>query len=160
MKNPKQSNVEKAANINDFGRTSFVTHTTGLKERIQKVEHLFKLKKDGKTVGYLLFEDGFIQISVDGKYFHYLDNQNPTGSLSYNHHRFNIFIDWDSIHPFVTKDKNGKDVFADDEVVSNKDDPILEVRGIVKYRPRFADYIIEGTQRYGIKNTDIELIED
>ncbi len=28
--------VEAAANINDFGRTSFVTHTTGLKERIDR----------------------------------------------------------------------------------------------------------------------------
>ena len=34
---PKQTPVEKAANINKFGRTSFVTHTVGLKERIQKM---------------------------------------------------------------------------------------------------------------------------
>lgn len=38
MKKPKQSNVEKAADINDFGRNSFVTHTTGLVERVETME--------------------------------------------------------------------------------------------------------------------------
>ena len=38
-------------NINDFGRTSFVTWTTGLIERIKMTEHLFVTKdKNGDDV--------------------------------------------------------------------------------------------------------------
>lgn len=70
------------------------------------MEHLFKLKKDGKTVGYYRFApyrdegDMELQMRIDGKEWW------SSGDM----------LDFDSIHPFVTKDKNGKDVFADDEI--------------------------------------------
>lgn len=115
------------------------------------MKHLFKLKKDGKTVGYekraqYRPSDDNLVIFSSFNGIEWFENELTNG--------------YNSAHPFVATDKNGKDVFEGDEIVSNKDDPILEVKGVVKYRSRFADYIIEGTQRYGIKNTDIELIED
>lgn len=63
-------------------------------------EHLFKLKKDGKTVGYLKLADGWTQFQRIGRDDWY----------------FPCDVKWTSAHPFVTKDKNDKDVFADDIV--------------------------------------------
>jgi len=71
-------------------------------------EHLFKLKKDGKTVGYYRFViyrddcDMELQYSKDGKLWN-------SGDM----------IDFNSIHPFVTKDKNGKNVFHADYILAN-----------------------------------------
>lgn len=74
-------------------------------------KHLFKLKKDGKTVGYMQLQKhnkpnehiGFLwRYSRDCKH-------RWTGQKA----RWPIF---NSAHPFVTKDKNGKDVFAGDKV--------------------------------------------
>ncbi len=61
------------------------------KETEKMIEHLFKLKKDGKTVGYLCIKDGCISTCSDP---------------------------WDTAHPFVTKDKNGNDVFEGDKMLS------------------------------------------
>lgn len=77
------------------------------------MEHLYKLKKDGKTVGYcklIKYRDPLDSIrrwvgwgySKDGKKW----GQRQTT--------------FDTAHPFVTKDKNGKDVFAGDSVRSGK----------------------------------------
>jgi len=89
-------------------------------------KHLFKLKKDGKAVGYLEFKDGkFVYSNEDGSYVSpycisiwkgkVFSFQCPAYSSSYYEHDE---CEYDSIHLFVTKDKNGKDVFADDEVQS------------------------------------------
>lgn len=67
---------------------------------------------------------------------------------------------------FVTKDKNGKDVFAGDRVKS--DTCIGFHEGIVTYRPDFSDYVVvkdgfdvdEGYGNFGCKSKDIELIEE
>jgi len=88
------------------------------------MEHLFKLKKDGKTVGYLKFEKvGFsiaiylTQTDLDIWYplwkMHY---EGSSHSYEFIVGKKSIYIIFDSIHPFVTKDKNGMDVFADDLV--------------------------------------------
>jgi len=87
-------------------------------------EHLFKLKKDGKTVGYLEFKDGkFVYSNEDGSYVSpycisiwngkVFSFQCPAYGSSYYEHDE---CEYDSLHPFVTKDKNGKDVFAGDKV--------------------------------------------
>ena len=70
-------------------------------------EHLFKLKKDGKVVGFEKRaqyrpsdDDLCIFSSYDG--IQWFENELANG--------------YNSAHPFVTEDKNGKDVFADDPV--------------------------------------------
>lgn len=77
-------------------------------------ELLFKLKRDGKTVGYM-------KINPKGKWdkLHPMEDKfmfRPIG-LAHENKWYCIgfrCLDFDSIYPFVTKDKNGKDVFADD----------------------------------------------
>jgi hypothetical protein len=67
------------------------------------MEHLFKLKKDGKTVGWLLIAKGKVW-----------------GKSRYECDEFSEWDNWgfmfDTAHPFVTKDKDGKEVFEDNEV--------------------------------------------
>ena len=67
-------------------------------------EHLFKLTKYGKTVGYMKIVGGAV-----------LYKHPPAEKWA------NAWLEWktaiicfDTAHPFVTKDKNGKDVFARD----------------------------------------------
>ena len=64
-------------------------------------EHLFKLKKDSKMVGYLKLASGWTQFQSLGRIAWY----------------YPCDFKWTSAHQFVTKDKNGKDVFAGDEVL-------------------------------------------
>lgn len=78
------------------------------------MEHLFKLKEDGKTVGYLKIQGGILQGSIDGLDWHYITNQNPAGDLMLSNEQWVHFFD--TAHPFVTKDKNGKDVFEGDKI--------------------------------------------
>ena len=70
------------------------------------MEHLFKLKKDGKTVGYLELygrpKGVIFSPFVKGVWVPYDVN--------------NSAMDFDTANLFVTKDKNGKDVFAGDKV--------------------------------------------
>lgn len=65
-------------------------------------EHLFKLKKDGKTVGYLKLAKGWTQFQALGREDWY----------------YPCDFAWHTAHLFVTKDKNGKDVFAGDTLRS------------------------------------------
>jgi len=88
------------------------------------MDNLFKLKKDGKTVGYLEFKDGkFIYSNEDssyvspylisiwkGKVFSF--SAPAYGSSYYEHDE----CEYDSIHPYVTDDKNGDKVFAGDRI--------------------------------------------
>ena len=67
--------------------------------------NLFKLKKDGKTVGYLRFaeysdKDLHIQLSVEG------DEWDDDSEL----------VEYNEILPYVCDDKNGEKVFAGDKV--------------------------------------------
>lgn len=72
--------------------------------------HLFKLKKDGKCVGYL-------ELRIRTPYGYpvlWFRNLSRLDEGREWHSGNNVQAD--SIHPFVTKDKHGKDVFADDPV--------------------------------------------
>jgi len=62
-------------------------------------KHLFKLKKDGKTVGYLKLANGWTQFQRIGRDDWY----------------YPCDFKWNTAHPFVTKDKNGKDIYKGDE---------------------------------------------
>lgn len=112
------------------------------------MNHLFKLKKDGKTVGYLKFAERAKGILfsplLDGIWVPY-DKGNPA-------------MVFDIAHLFVCKDKNGKDVFADDEVDS------IGNRCLVmwhKVHLQWCLWHIEGDYYFGqIRKTDIELIEE
>lgn len=74
------------------------------------MNNLFKLKKDGKTVGYL-------ELLVRTPYGYPVLWFRDLGRLDEGRewHSGNN-VQADSIHPFVTKSKDGKDVFADDEI--------------------------------------------
>jgi hypothetical protein len=99
------------------------------------MEHKFKLKKDGKTVGYLeiFAEDGEVVFRKD-----LIDDMDcdiwEQG-----------ICDFDTAHPFVTKDKNGKDIFAGDSLKSGKriikvvwDEEYLQWRAGEKDNPYFS----------------------
>lgn len=69
------------------------------------MEYLFKLKKDGKTVGYLKIISEFGRVLL-----------NPISRPGYWTRYDGVLTEklFNSVHPFVTEDKNGKDVFAGD----------------------------------------------
>ena len=71
------------------------------------MKNLFKLKKDGKTVGYL---ELFVRTPYGYPVLWFRNKEWHSGNN----------VQADSVHPFVTKDKNGKDVFAGDTVRSGK----------------------------------------
>lgn len=95
-------------------------------------EHLFKLKKDGKTVGYERFvycdqREGYLkgkslvpQHSKDGVHWGYIylwELKTSTKGYWFEAQLDNdTYIEHDEKYPFVTKDKNGKDVFAGDRI--------------------------------------------
>lgn len=125
------------------------------------MEHLFKLKKDGKTVGYLKIRGGNILGSVDGKRFTFVTEQNQSRGIYLYQDIGRPFIDYDSAHPFVTKDKNGKDVFSGDKVKSGKriltivwDKDCLQWRAGEEDNPHFAPL-----SQWAISE-QFELIED
>lgn len=72
------------------------------------MEHLFKLKKDGKCVGYLRIKDGKV-------WWKYTEYEKAVALCWYNV-GVGKTIKFDTAHQFVTKGKNGKDVFIDDFV--------------------------------------------
>ena len=120
------------------------------------MEHLFKLKKDGKTVGY----------STLIKYYDPLDNSRHWTMWGYSKNGKKWIqqrITFDTAHPFVTKDKNGKDVFAGDKAFGNvwmEDLPVHRVVGEIIYHN--CGYCLQTPTTYYHLNDlkDIELIED
>lgn len=132
-------------------------------------EHLFKLKREGKTVGYLLLEDGFLQASTNGKNYFYVQAQSPAGGLLIYPSNNLFWLDYDTAHPFVTKDNSGKDVFADDKIKALYFWPDAKkpqtITGKVGWRDETLNWVL-----YHTPNTpecaflwqlhDIELIED
>lgn len=114
-------------------------------------EHLFKLKKDGKTVGYLLIEDGFLMVSENGINYYSAYEQSPAGGLKICQEG-NIFslIDFDTSHPFVCKDKNGKDVFVGDRVRRINGEPCF-----IEWYAEECRYVLHNNQNY----YDIDVLE-
>ena len=123
-------------------------------------EHLFKLKKEGKTVGYCKWTEQFgwhYSLTTDFKktFTHFVVSQT-------------IPI---SIYPFVTKDKNGKDVFASDEVLVYKGKENIG-EGYVDFNERFLWWVVNNSNQdddrespqdwsqLSLCDVDIELIED
>ena len=125
--------------------------------------NLFKLKKDGKTVGYFKFDwcdwgdcskkvkHMGVQFSEDG--LKWLD---LFGDLTY-----------DAIHPYVCLDKNGDKVFSGDKVIYRspdldelcEDEENEELEASVA--GGFLIYDVEGTDFVeASKFGDIELIKD
>jgi hypothetical protein len=116
-------------------------------------EHLFKLKRAGKTVGYLE-----LRIKTPHGYpVLWFRNLGRLDEGREWHSGNNIQAD--SIHLFVTKDKNGKDVFAGDEVDS------MSNRCLVMWHKvmfQWCLWHIEGDYYFGSLGSEqvIELIED
>ena len=75
-------------------------------------KHLFKLKEDGKTVGLIeLYQNGNLRLQYDG-------TSCPWTHICWPQH-LSKFLEEKKVtstHPFVCKDKNGKDVFAGDRI--------------------------------------------
>lgn len=123
-------------------------------------ENLFKLKKDGKTVGYVqLWHWGGLLYSKDTRFY---PNTNKT--------RLPREIDGEGLtfHSFVTKDKNGKDVFAGDlikGIISDVSSKSLIGKIVAKESPLSCwmfKWKFEGKEYLAPAPDlqDIELIED
>lgn len=119
------------------------------------MNHLFKLKKDGKTVGYLRFAKYRPQSNND------LCVQSKCVICNGTEWNDGDTLDYDSIHPFVCKDKNGKDVFANDCCHSGYAD------GYIRWSEAELAWIFEWDDKRGdthsvrvSKLPDIELIEE
>ncbi len=145
-------------------------------------EHLFKLKKDGKMVGYEKYiycdqREGYVkgkslvpQHSKDGKYWEYIYlwdlKTRPKGYWFEAHFDMDVYIEHDEKCPFVTKDKNGEDVFAGDKVIYRPpdidelcEDEEEELEATVT--GGFLIFDIEGTDFVeASKFGDIELIKE
>ena len=123
--------------------------------------NLFKLKKDGKTVGYLKIND-YIWWSTCGRIW--LEIHPQEGCSDY----FEDDHEWDEAHPYVCDDKNGDKVFSGDEVRHNDFDngagtvePLM-MSGIFQgWTVEF--YFPEDTERNAARigdSNDIELIKE
>lgn len=130
-------------------------------------ELLFKLKKEGKTVGYLKIRGGNLLGSEDGKRFTFVTEQNQSRGIYLYRDIGRPFIDYDSAHPFVCKDKNGKGVFAGDKVKANGIIAIVkldvrECRYMLSTIPSLCEYPPGLYDHMGSKFiwSDIELIEE
>ena len=103
--------------ITDFGQRSFVTWPTSLVERVKMAEKEIQmnkvrgLTKEGERVygWYAEVEDKHIIIAEKSVFTH------PRGFI----YDF-VEVIPETVGQFVTKDKNGKDVYAGDKVKSGK----------------------------------------
>lgn len=113
--------------------------------------HLFKLKKDGKTVGYLKIDPS----SRFGVLWQKLDDV-----WIENIHCPDLYFKFDTAHLFVCPDKNGKDVFAGDEVKwKNPAGDEAEIEAVAKGGFLFWD--VDGAVFCPADEVgDIELIEE
>ena len=80
------------------------------------IDYLFKLKKDGKTVGYLMLMGAEARYGFDSDECVYTHNIFEMQLCKEYQDSYQSFLSVLIAHPFVTKDKNGKDVFAGDKV--------------------------------------------
>ena len=131
------------------------------------MKHLFKLKKDGKVVGYLELKGGIPSPETAA--------EKPltaiAGLIWYTAGKTlmawrDIELQWDTAHLLVTKGKNGKDVFAGDKVKANGIMVIVkwdtrECRYMLSTIPSLCEYPPALYDNMGSKFVwpDIELIE-
>lgn len=120
--------------------------------------HLFKLKKDGKTVGYLRFAKYRPQFNND------LCVQSKCLICNGAEWDEGDTLDYDSIYPFVCPDKNGKEVFAGDRVKWRPEelDELCEDEFLTAtIEGGFLVFDVEGTDFVEASHfKDIELIEE
>lgn len=79
-------------------------------------EHLFKLTRASVKIGYLNLEGA--NPCYGGAIGSYPYGAYEFGEMMKNSYGTDFSLSDFDAHPFVTKDKNGKDVFADDKVRS------------------------------------------
>ena len=118
------------------------------------MNELFKLKKDGKTVGYLRFNGACARYS-DPKTHKNLSQREFESLPHINCSAIDL-----RLFPFVTKDKNGKDVFAGDKMQSK--DRLRKYE--VVWNERQCNWFLRGLSTSWAVNEptwkDYELIED
>jgi len=116
------------------------------------MSYLFKLTKDGKTVGYLRIKEGKV-------WWQYTEYDKLVNACWYEV-RTGKPIDFDTAHPFVCKDKNDKDVFGGDKVESMGGNRCLVAWHEV--HQQWCLWHIEGDYYFGAltSNEDVELIEE
>lgn len=118
------------------------------------MNHLFKLKKDGKTVGYLeLYQDGNLRLEYNKASCPWVHTGWPSHLRKFlNEEKVT------SIHPFVCKDKNKKDVFADDKVDSIGNHCLVMWHKVLL---RWCLWHIEGDYYFSaVSKREFELIEE
>ncbi|MEE9354757.1 MAG: hypothetical protein V3U75_04130 [Methylococcaceae bacterium] len=138
-------------------------------------ELLFKLKKDGKCVGYERYvycdqREGYVkgkslvpQHSKDGIHWEHIYSWDmkttPKGYYFESYLDTDVYIEHDEKCHFVTTDKNGDKVFADDGVIWDED-----YSGTVIYAPDLCCWLveidIEGKPSQRIITDNIELIKE
>ena len=131
-------------------------------------EHLFKLKKDSKTVGYSHINNyGQLMFRFPDEADWWCINIFWSKMID----RYGFGICPCSYHPFVTKDKTGKDVFKGDEVLVYKGKKNIG-EGYVDFNERFLWWVVNNSNQdndrespqdwsqLSLCDVDIELIED
>lgn len=117
------------------------------------MEHLFKLKRNDKTVGYCKWT-----VDWGWKYSLIADFKDTFTHFAVAQHK------GINAHPFVCKDKNGKDVFVDDKVSFWLIGCPDRATGIIKWQQeshRFVFVEDSSKSEWGFTDkNDIELIED
>lgn len=115
------------------------------------MEHLYKLKKDGKTVGYLNIDKGI----------HWSDEVSIPSNP----------IDFDTAHPLVCLDRNREQVFDKDEVLVYRGKKNIG-EGHIGFHKRFLWWVVDNSNRdnnrespedwsqLSLCDVDIELIKD
>ena len=119
------------------------------------MNNLFKLKKDGKVVGYLQFDKYRPTYNNDLEvYGKWIDDPNEEW-------REGVTPEFDEILPFVCDDKNGDEVFAGDTVkMQNPSTLEWNIEGVITQNEKIlAFYIKSGCCRWSMDN-NIELIKE
>lgn len=117
--------------------------------------HLFKLKKDGKTVGYLKIDRCLPNNPNRKELIVFSSSVDEATHWFENEPQF----EYDEVCPFVTKDKNGKEVFDGDKVDSMGNRCLVMWH---KVHRQWCLWHIEGDYYFGALTSkeSIELIED
>lgn len=110
-----------------------------------------KLKRAGKCVGYMRFAPG-----QQVEYWWSPDLDSKTAQWGW-HQNFQF----DSIHLFVCKDRNGKDVFCDDWILFRLDNEEPSERTQITWEEEYHLFAVtyRGLKLL-FKRQDIELVED
>lgn len=118
------------------------------------IELRFKLKKAGQTVGYMRIGYSIRPDRLDCQW-RYAD-----GDGHWNLGTPDIGF-CDSAHPFVCRDRNGRDVYCDDWVLFRLDNDEPGERTQITVGDKWTGFqVLYRTLRLMFKSEDIELLED